>query len=115
MRRPVQKLPAIAALLVTVLMSANAAAGFPHDAEVLFAWNRWGSSSGSSADDIGIGTYACHAEGIASSTRMGNLDYSQTANGNGNLADTVSAKAYQVRRIEIWAKEQPKGVIIIAN
>ena len=93
----------------------KAAAGFPHDAEVLFAWNRWGSSSGSSADDIGIGTYACHAEGIASSTRMGNLDYSQTANGNGNLADTVSAKAYQVRRIEIWAKEQPKGVIIIAN
>ena len=93
----------------------KAAAGFPHDAEVLFAWNRWGSSSGGNADDIGIGTYACHAAGIASSTRMGNLDYSQTANGEGDLADTVSAKAYQVRRIEIWAKVRQQGLIFISH
>ena len=94
----------------------KAAAGIPHDAEVLFAWNRWGSSSSGNADDIGIGTYACHAAGIIDSPdKEGNLDYTQTANGKGNLADTVSAKAYQVRRIEIWAKEQSKGVMILAK
>ena len=96
----------------------KAAAGVPHDAEVLFAWNRWGSNSDNPnhADDIGIGTYACHATGVINSSREGNLDYTQTANGQGNLADTVSAKAYQVRRIEIWVVEPPppKGVMIIA-
>ena len=82
----------------------KAAAGVPHDAEVLFAWNRWGSNSDNPnhADDIGIGTYACHATGVITKSREGNLDYTQTANGQGNLADTVSAKAYQVRRVEIW-------------
>ena len=95
----------------------KAAAGVPHDAEVLFAWNRWGSNSDNPnrADDIGIGTYACHVAGVISSSREGNLDYTQTANAEGNLADTVSAKAYQVRRIEIWVVEQPpKGVMVIA-
>ena len=95
----------------------KAAAGVPHDAEVLFAWNRWGSNSDNPnhADDIGIGTYACHAAGVINSSREGNLDYTQTANGQGNLADTVSAKAYQVRRIEIWVVEPPpKGMMIIA-
>ena len=93
----------------------KAAAGVPHDAEVLFAWNRWGSNGANHADDIGIGTYACHAAGVINSSREGNLDYTQTANGQGNLADTVSAKAYQVRRIEIWVVEPPpKGMMIIA-
>ena len=68
-----------------------------NDAQVLFAWNRWGSST--ATDEIGIGDYACHANGVGNT-----MDYTWTSEkGTDGLPDTVAASAYQVRRLEIWA------------
>ena len=68
-----------------------------NDAQVLFAWNRWGSST--ATDEIGIGDYACHANGVGNT-----MDYTWTSEkGTDGLPDTVTASAYQVRRLEIWA------------
>ncbi len=75
------------------------AAGDEHwyDAQVLFAWNRWGKNSGT--DEIGIGDYSCHASGVGNT-----MDYTFTADkGTDGLPDTVAAGAYQVRHLEIWA------------
>jgi len=68
-----------------------------NDAQILFAWNRWGSST--ATDEIGIGDYACHANGVGNT-----MDYTWTSEkGTDGLPDTVTASAYQVRRLEIWA------------
>jgi len=68
-----------------------------NDAQVLFAWNRWGKNSGT--DEIGIGDYSCHASGVGNT-----MDYTFTADkGTDGLPDTVAAGAYQVRHLEIWA------------
>ena len=68
-----------------------------NDAQVLFAWNRWGSST--ATDEIGIGDYACHANGVGNT-----MDYTWTSEkGTDGLPDTVTASAYQVRRLEVWA------------
>ena len=73
------------------------------EAEVLFAWNRWGGAQASSVDDIGIGTFT------KSTTLGGNFsaDYTFTANAADGAADTLTANAYQVRRFEIWAELLP--------
>ena len=68
-------------------------------AEVLFAWNKWGGGQGNNVDDIGIGTFA-------KSTTLGEsftMDYTYTAQANDGTPDTISASAYQVRHVEIWA------------
>ncbi len=68
-----------------------------NNAQVLFAWNRWGSNA--ATDEIGIGDYACHASGVGNT-----MDYTHTVNkGSDGLPDTVGAGAYQVRHLEIWA------------
>ena len=72
-----------------------------NDGEVLLAWNRWGNTT--ATDEIGIGTYACHASGNA-------MDYTSTSK---NLASTVAAEAYQVRHLEIWA--EPDVGLSVAN
>ena len=66
-----------------------------NDAEVLFAWNRWGGEPG--VDEIGIGTFANHANNNT-------MDYTYTASAVNGVEETVSAKAYQVRHLEIWAE-----------
>ena len=75
-----------------------------NDAQVLFAWNRWGSSTG--LDEIGIGDYACHANNVGNT-----MDYTFTADkGTDGLPDTISAAGYQVRRLEIWASFTEEAV-----
>ncbi|MBO7684590.1 MAG: hypothetical protein J6T51_07685 [Kiritimatiellae bacterium] len=69
------------------------------DAEVLFAWNCWGDGRDASVDDIGIGSFA-------KSTTLGSdfsMDYTFTSGASDGAADTLTARAYSVRRVEIWA------------
>ena len=68
-----------------------------NDAEVLFAWNRWGSEPG--VDEIGIGTFANHANNNT-------MDYTYTASAANGVEKTVSAQAYQVRHLEIWVETE---------
>ena len=72
-----------------------------NDAEVLFAWNRWGFDKSAYSDEIGIGPFNCHIE--ASSNKK-SADYTSTAVSDGNFAENVSSDAYSVRRFEIWVK-----------
>ena len=72
-----------------------------NDAEVLFAWNRWGFDKSAYSDEIGIGPFNCHIE--ASSNKK-SADYTNTAVSDGNFAENVSSDAYSVRRFEIWVK-----------
>ena len=71
-----------------------------NDAEVLFVWNRWGSDRG--VDEIGIGVFANHANDNT-------MDYTYTSSDHeasfkNGIAETLSAEAYQVRHLEIWAE-----------
>lgn len=86
-------------------------AGFWHDAETLFAWNRWGSTSGSVGDDIGIGPFFNHATG----TRSNTADYTGSADTGaaGSMYDKTGAGAYSVRRLEIWVVQKPNGARIM--
>ncbi len=69
-----------------------------NDAQVLFAWNRWGKNA--ATDEIGIGDYSCHANGVGNT-----MDYTWTADkGTDGLPDTVAAGAYSVRHLEIWVQ-----------
>ena len=86
-----------------------------NDAEVLFAWNRWGSDRG--VDEIGIGLFANHANDNT-------MDYTYTSSGNAasaknGVAETLSAEAYQVRHLEIWAEpfevDEEKGEWIVES
>ncbi len=70
-----------------------------NDAEVLFAWNRWGVAG--YADDIGIGTYACY---IHESGNIRTMDYTLTNVEDGNFGKNISSEAYSVRHFEIWVK-----------
>ena len=75
-----------------------------NDAEVLFAWNRWGSDRG--CNEIGIGMFANHANDNT-------MDYTYTsssheASAKNGIAETLSAEAYQVRHLEIWV--EPVGL-----
>ena len=70
-----------------------------NEAEVLFAWNCWGGSRASYVDDIGIGSFA-------KSTTLGSdfsMDYTFMSSTTEGAADTLTANAYSVRRVEIWA------------
>lgn len=73
-----------------------------NDAEVLFAWNRWGLAG--YADDIGLGSYACY---ISESGNIRTMDYTFTNVADGNFGDNISSEAYSVRHFEIWAKTVP--------
>ncbi len=74
-----------------------------NDAEVLFAWNKWGYDKAGFADNIGIGTYACHVEDVSGGIKT--MDYTFTENAtDGNFADAITSDAYSVRRLEIWAE-----------
>ena len=74
-----------------------------NDAEVLFAWNKWGYDKAGFADNIGIGTYACHVEDVSGGIKT--MDYTSTENAtDGNFADAITSDAYSVRRLEIWAE-----------
>ena len=76
-------------------------------AETLFAWNRWGNVDG--IDEIGIGTYSCHADGINTT------DYTSTGAGAKGLG-TLSAAGYSVRHVEIWAAfAQQRGVVMVVR
>jgi hypothetical protein len=77
--------------------------------EVLFAWNRWGSSP-NDADEFGIGTYACHNQLDSYTTFVNKSDYTYTANNTYGLGEQVAAGAYQVRHFEIWVEEMHGGV-----
>ena len=70
-----------------------------NDAEVLFAWNSWGSKQANAEDTIGIGPYFCHVE--AANKKV--ADYTQGTTSTGNQEANVSSAAYSVRRLEIWA------------
>ena len=69
------------------------------EAEVLFAWNSWGGGRANYADEIGIGSFG-------KSTTLGknfSMDYTFTCETSDGAADTLTANAYSVRRVEIWA------------
>ena len=73
-----------------------------NDAEVLFAWNKWGSDKAGYVDNIGIGTFACHVEAVSGGIKT--TDYTFTENcTEGGFADAVTSDAYSIRRLEIWA------------
>ena len=82
------------------IFSQNGADTHWNDAEVLFAWNSWGSTQANSVDTIGIGPFNCHIE---ADNNMKVSDYTLSASSVGNLAATISSDAYSVRRLEIWA------------
>ena len=70
-----------------------------NEAEVLFAWNCWGDGRAASVDEIGIGSFA-------KSTTLGSdfsMDYTFTSGASDGATDTLTANAYSVRRVEIWA------------
>jgi len=70
-----------------------------NDAEVLFAWNAWGTTMANAPDAIGIGTFA-------KSTSLGNglsTDYTHVNQATDGAADTLTANGYSVRHLEIWA------------
>ncbi len=70
------------------------------EAEVLFAWNCWGSEKQNQVDEIGIGTFA-------KSTTLGgsfSMDYTFVGDTTDGTKDTLSSDAYSVRRLEIWVK-----------
>ena len=70
-----------------------------NNAEVLFAWNAWGTSMANAPDAIGIGTFA-------KSTSLGNglsTDYTHVNQATDGAADTLTANGYSVRHLEIWA------------
>ena len=80
-----------------------------NNAEVLFAWNDWGSTSARN-DEIGIGTFFTSGafKGGECST-----DYTFTSQANKGAIETLTAVAYQVRHLEIWVEvddEAPAGV-----
>ena len=81
------------------IFSQNGADTHWNDAEVLFAWNSWGSTQANYVDTIGIGPFNCHIE--ADNKKVS--DYTLSASTVGNLAANVSSDAYSVRRLEIWA------------
>ena len=70
-----------------------------NDAEVLFAWNSWGSTQANAEDTIGIGPYFCHVE--AADKKV--ADYTLGTTSTGNQEANVASSAYSVRRLEIWA------------
>lgn len=70
-----------------------------NDAEVLFAWNSWGSKQANAEDTIGIGPYFCHV--YAANKKV--ADYTQGTTSTGNQEANVASAAYSVRRLEIWA------------
>ena len=70
-----------------------------NDAEVLFAWNRWGYSTSGNVDEIGIGPFHCHVEAV----NKKNSDYTNIDVSYGNFNSNVYSDAYSVRRLEIWA------------
>lgn len=70
------------------------------EAEVLFAWNKWGGARADSVDEIGIGSFG-KSETLGSAFSM---DYTFTSQASDGAADMLTANAYSVRRVEIWAK-----------
>ena len=72
-----------------------------HDAEVLFAWNAWGSSQTANNDELGIGSFF-YSEALGGSGNS--MDYTFTKGASDGAADTLSAAGYQVVRLEIWAE-----------
>ena len=70
-----------------------------NNAEVLFAWNAWGSSKKDVLDDIGIGTFAKSGTLGGSSS----MDYTFMGEMADGAADMMSASAYQVVHFEVWA------------
>ena len=69
-----------------------------NDAEVLFAWNRWGGTSGN--NEIGIGSF--FLSGAFSGNRS--MDYTFSSATSKGAAPNIDARAYQVRHLEIWAE-----------
>ena len=70
-----------------------------NDAEVLFAWNAWGTTMANAPDAIGIGTFA-------KSTSLGSglsTDYTHVHQTTDGATDTLTANGYSVRHLEIWA------------
>ena len=88
-------------------------AGFWHDAETLFAWNRWGRNSGSSGDDAGIGPFFNHAAASGSRSDTADYTFSADAGAAGNMYEKTGASAYSVRRLEIWVVQKPNGARIM--
>ncbi len=75
-----------------------------NDGEVLFAWDRWASSP-AKADEIGIGSYACHVTANDTANDIiRSMDYTFTSRDVFGLNEKMSASAYQVRHVEIWVE-----------
>ena len=71
-----------------------------NDAEVLFAWNAWGTTMANAPDTIGIGTFA-------KSTSLGSglsTDYTHAHQATDGATDTLTANGYSVRHLEIWVE-----------
>lgn len=103
-------------------------------AEVLFAYNNWGSANtgvaGTKAGEIGIGNFAQHYVGdhtangngqeinelygsntinIGGGEASNNVSVDYTATRFSPVGDKVNAKAYEVMRLEIWVKGTVSG------
>lgn len=104
-------------------------------AELLFAWNNWGAGNtgadGTKAGEIGIGDFPQHymadhsagngiaslinakypGAGVALNDTFVSSDYTTTR--FSPWGDTMNAKAYSVRTLEIWVSEAGDNVIYI--
>ena len=69
-------------------------------AEVLFAWNAWGTSQTSANDQVGIGTFF-YSQALGGDGNS--ADYTFTSGASNGAADTITAAGYQVVHFEIWA------------
>ena len=80
-------------------------------AQVLFAYNNWGTLNMSGNAEIGIGNFSQHATTAREGQKTegkGSTDYTFT----GKL-DGIDAGAYEVMRLEIWTKlSRPSKILI---
>ena len=73
--------------------------GAANPAQVMFSFNRWTADG---CYEIGIGNF--------SHQRLNSMDWTWTADSGKGMIDTMSARAYEVAKIEIWtASDTPAG------
>ena len=71
-------------------------------AEILFAFNRWGSSN--SYNDIGMGTLANYGTYIDGKNASKTLDWTFVSQSVSDDRGRISSSAYSLMRIEFWVK-----------
>ncbi len=80
--------------------------GERNPAQVMFAFNHWTAADGG-AWEIGLGNF--------SHQYLGSIDWTLTSDTTWSMVDTMTAKAYEVAKIEIWTSDtpDPKGMMMM--